>query len=620
MSAANAATCSTTQNSFIGDGTNSTQNGRTYYVVTITDTSGCSWSIPNGATNADVLAVGGGGGGGGGAGYFSTGNGGGGGGGAGEVLLSYNVSISGFSSLNIQIGAGGDAGAGVNSGQAGGNGGNGSNTSLTELGITANGGNGGGGGSAAQGGAGGNSGSGKTGGAGTTSSFWVGGSGASASTNGTNGSTSTTSGTSMYFSSLASQSTYGDGGSGAACNAFGSVTSTNYGSGGRAGRGALYNGCGGSNSYYSYSYGGGAGVQGIVIIRYWITPTYSCPMPKITNITPDFGSSEGGQIVTLSGFAFFDSTKLFMNDQLINILSNRNENITFSTPKSTKGEASLSVNNGCGTAKTKINFDPDPVLIEYTENAISTEGGIFAASGKYLADAAVTLDGLTLQIIYNSNNYLTVEIPKSSSGTKTLKITTKFGTTQCPIKVISPPQILGFKSMPYLAKGDFAELEILSENAKLFKLIGKLPEGLTFDMRSGVIQGTVLGIGTYNFKITVINEVSESSKDLTLVIDKPTPKEMGINLYFKFRSAQLSELSQAKLEKFCSLLTTAQPNNLSAEITFSLGDGVTRTDLAEIRKEYLRDFLEDYGVKIRSLKLVNGSNFRAAVSVNWNRS
>jgi hypothetical protein len=54
------AACSTTQNSYVGNGTNGT-NGTNYTTFSITQTGSCTWTVPNGVTQADVLIVGGGG-------------------------------------------------------------------------------------------------------------------------------------------------------------------------------------------------------------------------------------------------------------------------------------------------------------------------------------------------------------------------------------------------------------------------------------------------------------------------------------------------------------------------------------------------------------------------------
>ena len=272
INVAHAVDCTKVSSTFIGDGSNSTIAGRTYYVDSITSTSVCTWSVPSRVSYADILIVGGGGGGGGGAGYFAAGNGGGGGGGAGQVRMSNAVALNGFSLLTVQVGAGGAGGAGGSTGVAGVTGSSGEASSITELSLAAAGGSGGSRGVSANGGAGGSSGAGFTGGTGGSSSLWVGGSGASSTLNGVNASMSAVTGTSAFFSSLSVADSFSFGGGGSACNAWGSRSVT-YGSGGHGGRGALYNGCGSTNSTYNYGYSAVAGTQGVVLIRYWLEPT-----------------------------------------------------------------------------------------------------------------------------------------------------------------------------------------------------------------------------------------------------------------------------------------------------------------------------------------------------------
>jgi hypothetical protein len=110
---------------------------------TVFTSSNASWSIPTGVTGIWALVVGGGGGGG--ASSTATANNGGGGGGAGRVLETF-FTVSGDTTLNITVGAGG-AGA-TTQGAAGSTGSTSTivgNTSSTTYASAAGGGGGGGG-------------------------------------------------------------------------------------------------------------------------------------------------------------------------------------------------------------------------------------------------------------------------------------------------------------------------------------------------------------------------------------------------------------------------------------------------------------------------------------------
>jgi uncharacterized repeat protein (TIGR02543 family) len=225
--------------------TSATTGGYTIYTFTTVGT--CFWTVPDGVTGVEILAIAGGGGGG-----YSYDNSGA-GGGAGGQLKTGTATLS--TTLEVTVGAGGAAG--ISTSQRGGTGANSVVSTITALGGTggcasrattcsnsaqatssaaANGGIGGAGGASGRGGGGsnttGSSTSSTTGGVGTASSF---------------------SGTSV---------TYGVGGSGgtargASTNIAGTAGSANTGNGGG----------GASAKSSSGDVNGGAGGSGLVVVR-----------------------------------------------------------------------------------------------------------------------------------------------------------------------------------------------------------------------------------------------------------------------------------------------------------------------------------------------------------------
>ena len=106
--------CSTTLGTYTGNGTNGT-NGTSYTTLTISQTGSCTWTVPSGVTQADVLIVGGGGGGAGGN-SGSTGSAGGGGGGGAMVATNYPLTPA--TGLSITVGAGGNGGPSTSGGDS----------------------------------------------------------------------------------------------------------------------------------------------------------------------------------------------------------------------------------------------------------------------------------------------------------------------------------------------------------------------------------------------------------------------------------------------------------------------------------------------------------------------
>ena len=248
---ASAAACTTTD-------TTVTISGQSYELVTISSTGSCTWTVPDGVIEIDFLIVAGGGGGGGGAGWDSGAkNGGGGGGGAGGLGIHTDISATPSNTIQISVGAGGARGASGAYNTNGGDGLDGGNSSIVISGTTYSetGGSGGQGGRET-GGLGGNSGDGFSGGSVSGKQAGSGGSseGSGSATTALNG------GTSSDFSG--SSATYSSGGGGGNATQYGANPTGTPGSGGYGGRGSQ------QTPTYNYGYPGGAGANGLIMIRY----------------------------------------------------------------------------------------------------------------------------------------------------------------------------------------------------------------------------------------------------------------------------------------------------------------------------------------------------------------
>jgi len=258
-----------------------------YTVQTFSTTGTCQWSVPTGVTSLDSLVVAGGGGGGGGSITYTPDDGaGGGGGGGGQVIETTSRTVSAAQAITIVVGAGGNGATGSprnasgNYGYPGGTssislasgwstsavGGGGSIIDSSKYNLVAWGAGrnrlGTGSGTRAElitGGYGGGSGGGNVGSNPSSRQAGQGASDNSGSTPGAStsilvGVTSSISGASVV---------YGNGGGGGNLTTLGS-TGTTFGSGGGGGKSA-------DADQPNDSYGGSAGLSGVVIVRY-LTP------------------------------------------------------------------------------------------------------------------------------------------------------------------------------------------------------------------------------------------------------------------------------------------------------------------------------------------------------------
>ena len=265
-----------------------TSGGYTRYTFTTAGT--CTWTVPNGITGVEVLAVAGGGGGG-----YAWGYAGGGGGGGGQVKTAQATLGS---TLEVTVGAGGSAGT-VSSGR-GGSGGDSNVSTITALGGT------GGCGrttptcsvasmatasAAARGG--------RAGGAAGTTGESGGGSSTTLPLGGTRGE-----GTSSDYSGSAV--TYGYGGNRGSFgeNVVGSNGSSNTGNGG--------GGAGATSGTESEGRNGGAGGSGLVVIRIANTNTVTfnandgsgSPATATQSITTGVATTLTSNTFTRTGYTF----------------------------------------------------------------------------------------------------------------------------------------------------------------------------------------------------------------------------------------------------------------------------------------------------------------------------
>lgn len=274
---ASAAACATTDSTV-------TISGESYELVQISATGTCSWTVPTGVEQVDLLVVAGGGGGGGGAGWDTgTKNGGGGGGGAGGFGIQDGISLTPGETIEVTVGAGGSRGTSGGATSNGGDGADGGLSSVVVSGTTysENGGEGGQGGRET-GGTGGDSGDSLSGGTPSGKQAGSGGSseGAGSATISLNG------GTSSDFSGAAA--TYSSGGGGGNATQYGVNPTGTPGSGGNGGRGSQ------QHPIYNYGYLGNAGANGIVMLRY---KTLTTPQP------PSNVNAEGRYLSALVSWA-----------------------------------------------------------------------------------------------------------------------------------------------------------------------------------------------------------------------------------------------------------------------------------------------------------------------------
>lgn len=350
--------------------------GVTYQTATFTTT--CTYTVPAGVTKVDAMLVGGGGGGAGGAVNFASG----GGGGAGGFGIYSALAVAPGEVFDLVVGSGGIA-SGERSGLPGNAGGQ-TSLSLSSQVLSENGGSGGGAASSGTpgvAGAGGASGDSYNGGsAASILNGLVSGSGGSAISAGG----STTSLTVGHTSDFTGTSvTYANGGGGAYVDSpwaglhLSGAGSSTYGSGGYGGKGSI--------GSYSYAYGGGNGVQGVIVLR-WATPTlYSGQVDRgstFINGAQIKAATDGTSTVTIVGTNLADVSSVTVNGQSASFSAISSTKLIFEAPAQAVGAYDLVLTNPSGSL-TQANY-----VRYYARPVVTTDAVI---NGAAVASQSLTI-------------------------------------------------------------------------------------------------------------------------------------------------------------------------------------------------------------------------------------
>lgn len=86
-----------------------------------------------------------------------------------------------------------------------------------------------------------------------------------------------------------------------------------------------------------------------------------------------------------------------------------------------------------------------------------------------------------------------------------------------------PPEIKTISSLASELGKRFEQKIEADQEIKTFLIDGKLPKGLQFDRRNGILSGTPEESGLFNFEIKAVNEAGTGAKKFTLRVVAPTP-------------------------------------------------------------------------------------------------
>jgi hypothetical protein len=187
--------------------------------------------------------------------------------------------------------------------------------------------------------------------------------------------------------------------------------------------------------------------------------TYSAaPVPSVTAVTPNSGTTAGTTAVVITGTNFMGATAVnFGSVAAASFTINSNTQITTSAPPQAAGTIDVKVTTNAGTSATgsadhfTYNAAAVPAVSSVTPTSIYTTGGasVTIIGSAFTGATAVTFGSTaaTSFSIYNDRSIVAVA-PVHSSGTVDITVTTFSGTSSTGAAdqvsyVIPPPSITG---------------------------------------------------------------------------------------------------------------------------------------------------------------------------------
>ena len=161
--------------------------------------------------------------------------------------------------------------------------------------------------------------------------------------------------------------------------------------------------------------------------------TYT-PLPSITSVVPNFGSTIGGNFVVITGIHFTDATNVSFGTVSASFSVDSDSQISATVPPGTSGSVHITVTTPVGTslleAQDQYTYEASPTIISLTPNYGSISGGnqVVLTGHNFVGANAVSFGGyLSPNFTVNSTSQATVQVPSGSPGVVPVTVSSSSG-------------------------------------------------------------------------------------------------------------------------------------------------------------------------------------------------
>jgi hypothetical protein len=165
---------------------------------------------------------------------------------------------------------------------------------------------------------------------------------------------------------------------------------------------------------------------------------YLAPAPAASGLSPAYGSTAGGQMVTITGTSFVDTPEVLVDGKAVTVATSTATSITFSSPQHGTGPVLVVVQNPDGQRSAPAVFTylaPAPSVTTLSATSGPKAGGqaLTLTGVGFVAPVAVSFGGVTATVTTATATSLSITTPAHASGVAALVVTNPDGQTSVPL-------------------------------------------------------------------------------------------------------------------------------------------------------------------------------------------